>query len=119
MATLKQTKEALEGSIRKWELIEAEIGGDDGANNCPLCKIFNVKYGCKGCPVAFITECDGCNHTPYDDWCDHQSDVHDLYYNIEPFKVECDECKALAHEMLEFLIRLRPIVDVMFDIQER
>ena len=115
MVTRKQTKDALEGSIKKWELIESGIGVDDGVHNCPLCKIFNVnvnEYSCAGCPVDFATSMAGCIDTPYDEWGDHQFDEHSRGL---PVKVECDKCKALAHEMLEFLISLRPVVDAMFD----
>ena len=42
MATYEETKEALEGAIKKWELIYANAGADEGVDNCPLCELFEI-----------------------------------------------------------------------------
>ena len=45
MATYEETKEALEGAIKKWELIYANAGADEGTDNCPLCELFKTRWG--------------------------------------------------------------------------
>lgn len=54
MATYEETKEALEGAIKKWEKIYAGVGVDEGVDNCPLCELFDDD-DCTGCPVDYVT----------------------------------------------------------------
>jgi hypothetical protein len=90
-----RTREALEGSIRKWEAIVAGTGEDLGAINCPLCAEFydredtdsDEKTHCRGCPVHERTGQEHCDGPPYD-WYDGSREA--------------------AREELEFLKSLRP-----------
>lgn len=61
------TRKALKGSIRKWVMIVNGTGIDDGADNCPLCRLF-FDGGCKGCPVAEATGDARCIGSPYELW---------------------------------------------------
>ena len=110
MATYEETKEALEGAIKKWELIYANAGADEGIYNCPLCELFNYDE-CIGCPVDY----GGyymCNGGPYADWHWHQR----MYHASErSFKVQCNKCTEYALSMINYLKSLRPVVDEMFD----
>lgn len=58
------TREALEGSIKKWEAIVDGSGIDAGPQNCPLCQMFWAG-GCRGCPVFDVTDEKDCYGTPY------------------------------------------------------
>lgn len=62
----KRTLTALRGSIAKWKAIVEGFGLDDGAVNCPLCKLFNeFPHFCQGCPVSAEAGGRGCKNTPY------------------------------------------------------
>ena len=70
MKTFKWTEEqkkALRGSIRKWTKVYNGTGADNGADNCPCCKMWNTGEGCGGCPVNTFTGEDECYGTPYRD----------------------------------------------------
>ena len=89
MATYEETKEALEGAIKKWELIYANAGTDEGTDNCPLCELFN-------------DECTGCHRYR------HNSTKNSL-------TIECTRCTEIALNMINYLKSLHPVVDEMFD----
>lgn len=99
-----QTKEALEGSIRKWERILVGESEDHGPLNCPLCRLFNNNRTpdakrCVGCPVAAKTgkECRG---TPYDQWLKvTKNEPHGWAYS--------NAARRAALSMLRFLEALR------------
>lgn len=103
------TREALEGSIKKWESIVAGTGTDRGSENCPLCQKYNRRQNrCGGCPVSEATGLSHCGGTPYDDWeefCDEYG------YDKVAIKYMADEHKAEASERatkeLTFLKSLR------------
>lgn len=62
-----KTLKALKASIAKWEKnVEAETPDDVklGAQNCPLCALFNGN-DCEGCPVAERAGAEFCDNTPY------------------------------------------------------
>lgn len=62
---------ALNGSIMKWRRVANGTMKDDGANNCPLCKLFlkaSENHTCKGCPVNVDTKREGCLGSPYEVW---------------------------------------------------
>lgn len=61
----KQTLAALKSSIRHWERLL--IGADTymGPGYCRLCKIFNERHWCAGCPVYEKTGKRWCEGTPY------------------------------------------------------
>jgi hypothetical protein len=64
-----ETKDALRGSIAKWEAIASGTGKDNGTENCPLCKKFiNQPDMCSGCPVRKKSGSIGCWNTPYETW---------------------------------------------------
>lgn len=90
-----ETREALEGSIAKWEAIVAGTGEDEGSENCPLCHKFHrgghLHY-CRGCPVREVTGRTLCDGTPYIDYAQDDEDG-----GIAAAKAE-----------LEFLKSLRP-----------
>lgn len=115
MATYEETKEALEGAIKKWELIYANAGADEGTDNCPLCELFN--YGeCTGCPVDYVTN-KGCLGGPYLDWFGHHSHSHDS--TKDSLTIECTRCTEIALNMINYLKSLHPVVDEMFDKNDK
>lgn len=81
----RQTREAIEGSVRKWQKIvnclkwkryytdELRRRIDDleqGTGNCPLCKLFyhSSNYDrpyCAECPIVSKANDYGCQSTPY------------------------------------------------------
>lgn len=97
----EKTREALEGSIRKWEAIVAGTGADHGSDNCPLCQMFatNPKLRCVGCPVMAMTGALGCENSPYDELESHRDHCE---------ADECAECRRLQIAELDFLKSLRP-----------
>ena len=107
MATYEETKEALEGSIRKWELIYANAGADEGIDNCPLCELFN----CTGCPVDYVTN-KGCLGGPYSHWYGHHRYRHNS--TKTSLTIECTRCTEIALNMINYLKSLRPVVDGLF-----
>ena len=67
----KSTREALLGSIEKWERIVAGTGEDRGTLNCPLCKKFYFEdrsRPCVRCPVAKKVGNILCRGTPYENY---------------------------------------------------
>lgn len=94
------TLKALKGSIKKWELIVAGKGADDGVANCPLCVEFLSGRGsCDECPVG-----EGCCGTPYDAW----SEVHYARKHPLPFLINDDDSAIAAVLELEYLRSLLP-----------
>ena len=81
----KETKIAVEGSIKKWQNIVDGTGVDEQAKNCPLCLM-----------LADGTNCQG---TPYIDWGDHQLQ----HGHINAVMKGCPICLELAKAELEFL----------------
>lgn len=99
----KETEEALEGSIKKWERIVKSTRALD-ADNCPLCDLYYYK-DCIGCPVHAKTGVRTCTGTPYAPWLDHQNNEHSFKNNHRA--LNCKECLRLARKELKFLISLR------------
>ena len=97
-----KTLKALKGSIKKWKKIEDNLGGDEGADNCELCKKFD---DCTDCPVHLKVKDCGCCSTPYAEWCKHHCNSHNMWN--PPFKIKCKECERLRIKELEFLKSLR------------
>lgn len=109
-----KTRQALEGSIRKWEQIVQGSESDLGGQNCPLCAEFADKSGedaegneiggCFGCPVRKATGWDQCQHTPYSAW------ARATPWRGEKIgrRVEHEAQRWLARAELEFLRSLRP-----------
>jgi hypothetical protein len=111
MATYEETKKALEGSIKKWELIVSGEETDNGTYNCPLCKLF---LECEdGCPVEYDGY-DGCSNPEFMDWYRHIKDNHPVEFENVDRRVLCDICKGHAVAELEYLRSLRSVVDEMF-----
>lgn len=98
-----KTLEALRGSVKKWERIVMGEIADEGAENCPLCALFNDTDRmprCSGCPVAEKTGSGGCFGSPYnDDWM-AVADVDDF--------ANTDDKREAAQKELDFLISLLP-----------
>jgi len=103
----KETLEALEKSIKKWEKIVSGKEGDLGSRNCALCKLFATKdKRCVGCPVYMKTGERLCKKTPYVEWLKHHANEHREF--SEAYIVKCPTCKELAQKELEFLKSLLP-----------
>ena len=96
----EKTREALEGSIAKWQAIVHGTGGDYGVSNCPLCALF-YHQECEGCPVADATGIICCGGSPYDLFAGH-----DIWYL--GIKADTEELQQAAQKELDFLISLRP-----------
>lgn len=105
----KETRDALEGSIEKWEKLAVKVGDgmDRGIADCPLCGLYNAS-GCSSCPVYQRTGKSGCDGTPYADWGGHQAEVHGKSY--VPRWTMCSDCITIAKSMVDFLKSLRPPV---------
>ncbi len=88
------TRDALEGSIRKWEGIVAGTMQDEGRDNCPLCDLY-WSLDCAGCPVKARSGHAFCANTPYF----HYARVH----NVGMTDLE----GPAAQKELEFLRSLR------------
>ncbi len=71
--TNAQVREALQGSIKKWEGIVAGTVEDEGRINCPLCRLFIEEYDCPACPVMVETKLFDCSGSPYADYSDTHS----------------------------------------------
>jgi len=95
----KETLEALDSSIEKWEDIVSGRGSDKGAANCALCQIF-IGKNCVDCPVAESVLTQECWETPYAEWSKHHEFKHRLFY---PYEIRCARCRKLALKELEFL----------------
>jgi len=94
----KKTKQALEGSIAKWEAIVAGTGEDQGVCNCPLCRLFFGK-DCVGCPVMERTGRWCCRGSPYDAWSTlHDEEMPDEKRVAEAAKTELEFLKSLREE---------------------
>lgn len=94
--TEAQIAEALAGSVRKWERIAADEGADEGAANCPLCKLFD-DYRCTGCPVKVRSGWAGCQGTPWSHWSAHHGAKRFPWYARTPEEV------AMAQVFLDYL----------------
>lgn len=100
-----ETRKALDESIEvKWS---GDVV-DDGADNCPLCEIFNTSIGCGECPVKLRTSKSFCLETPYIEWQKHHETAHPI--NAFPIKMVkgCAECVRLRDAERAFLVSLRP-----------
>jgi hypothetical protein len=96
--------EALEKSIEKWQKIYDGTGFDAGVDDCELCIVFNDFLNCTDCPVFIRTGRNFCNGTPYKEWFKHHESKHN---SCHPMRIECEECKRIAKDELDFLISLR------------
>jgi len=117
----KETAEALEGSIKKWERIVEGSGVDQGARNCPLCYLFLSDYKgrcnpmswlieeCVGCPVAEKIGYPGCANTPYGNFRQYFNEYYPAvnHYTYKDAHVFDQESKRLAMVEFEFLKSLR------------
>ena len=103
-------KEALDGSIEKWDrIVKSTDALDKATENCPLCQKYlnSGAPNCSGCPVAKRTGEEGCVGSPYDEWGDHHDTAHDVRYKHEHRIPGCKECMRIAKAELAFLISLR------------
>ena len=94
-------KEALEGSIKKWEQIVEQNGRDLGMKNCPLCELYWGDDSCKGCPVQDYSGMKHCLNTPYEAWMIHHEGKH--LSLLAGKSIVCPSCEELAKKELEFL----------------
>ena len=114
----KETLQALEGSIEKWQHIVGTTEAEDkGVENCPLCAMF-WHGGCKGCPVSEATGRDNCRDSPYTAWAIHirtrVSQVRGIpgHPQIQNHReLGCEVCLELARAELTFLVGLLPDKD--------
>lgn len=92
-------REAIQGSIRKWEDIITGKARDKGFANCPLCeKFFRCRY--EGCPVSRKTGETNCRKTPYETWCSHHKFAHRTQIRKT---IHCPDCAGLALDEIKFL----------------
>lgn len=110
----EQIKKALEGSISKWDaIVESPEAMDEGADNCPLCQLFDSVYGdCRNsggmCIVVKAVGVTGCRKTPYVKWLSHQKRAHLFDSSPDWHRIAgCKTCLKLSKEELEFLKSLR------------
>jgi hypothetical protein len=101
----KQTAEALEKSIKKWEDILNNEDVDLGTKNCALCELFH-HYNCNHCPVKNKSGMTFCNDTPYEKWEIHHEEMHGdpSFTKRQP---NCPICEKLAKDEIDFLKSLR------------
>lgn len=99
--------QALEDSIKKWELIADGVGPDLGEDNCGLClkHNHNIDCECDGCPILLATGKYGCLRAPYHGWINHHKKDHDL--DGFPLYTLCVGCKNIAQNQVAFLKGLR------------
>lgn len=102
-----KTLEALNGSIEKWKAIATGDGEDHGADNCPLCQMFNNAESefCVGCPVFETTGREGCDDTPYHAWLKIGEHISALAGR----KATTERAKEVALEEVRFLESLLPL----------
>jgi hypothetical protein len=115
MSCSKEAKEALIGSIEKWQLIIEGKKIDLGAKNCPLCKLFypfdEADTGlCLRCPIFKKVGKSYCADTPYADWKRHHDENHYLFscfgHCFAGLRVWCEKCREIAQKELDFLKNL-------------
>ena len=95
---------ALEESIEKWKKIANGDGVDNGVEDCALCKLHRRNL-CTNCPIQIKTSNRFCKETPYDEWSNHQYNIHGKNFSRKVHE-NCDECKRIANAELKFLISL-------------
>lgn len=104
---------ALHGSINKWIRIAEWRDLDRGADNCPLCTLYNPGFllsyfpnkACVGCPVRAVTGKSFCKGTPYTHWTNH---LHMSDAPREDRRVFDARSQRLAEVEALFLISLLP-----------
>jgi hypothetical protein len=105
---MDRTKEALAGSIKKWEQIVAGEIADEGAWNCPLCLVFRTTFpsesDCYGCPIFENTGEKYCKDTPYGVWDEYFGWHYVTKHNDR--KAYNKKTKQLAQTELDFLKEL-------------
>ena len=107
----KQTLQALQGSIKKWQRIVVSTEAEDrGTVNCPLCDMFWYR-GCGGCPVRAATGWSLCGGSPYTEWVAHMTGDHSHPGLPKHRHPDCKECLQLARAELDFLVGLLPDKD--------
>lgn len=104
-----ETREALEGSIRKWEGVASGKKGERGTSDCPLCnKFFHQAEGgyCVRCPVYARTGRPGCMESPWTNW------IAASGWSAELGRcADTDAGRNAARAELDFLISLIPKKD--------
>lgn len=108
----KQTLQALEESIQKWEDIINKGIVDFGHKDCALCRIFRKESTnnlmhytkCTGCPIKKKTGYNMCIETPYTDWDNYFIDFkHINYITRSVHCVKDKKSRELAQDELNFL----------------
>ena len=124
----KKTLKALNQSIAKWEKNSVASHPNKvklGADNCPLCKMFNPNLvhpemsfpqqsaiGCAGCPVAEKTKMSFCDGSPYDnavEGLDCWQAGYTSNYKYDPHGQMRAFASAMCGEMTGFLKALLPV----------
>lgn len=95
-------RNAIRGSIEKWEKIAGGEGVDHGPNNCPLCKLF-IDNNCVGCPIFTLTGGIYCDETPYREWYTYVEQEMD-----PPYRVFDKHSKEFARQEVAFLKQFLP-----------
>jgi len=96
-----KTKEAVHGSIKKWNRIIAGTGIDLGRYNCPLCQLFfnrcQQMYNSQTCPFNCFGD------ASYRKWFKHYDKEHRKETDL---KIHCPECKESAIAVRDDLKKL-------------
>lgn len=113
MKMTRETHQALQGSITKWEGITDGTEADRGTENCPLCALFYFSKGCDGCPVKQKTGRSFCDGSPYEDWSNLTASNFRFERENGAYKAfaATAEARAMARRELEFLQSLLPASD--------
>ena len=100
-----KTLKAIQDSVKKWRKVAYKRGVEKGMDTCPLCRIFDDGWYCKGCPVAIVTGDWGCRYTPYEMWSKHLREEHSGLRRRQ-VQSNCAECLRLAEAELAFVMEL-------------
>lgn len=97
-------KEALLGSIKKWENIRDGLAKDNGLKDCPLCQLYYLPpekdpeyLRCKKCPIFIDTGMNLCQGSPYYNW---------FYKEQNPVGAQ----KMIDY--LKYLLKMKPITHI-------
>ncbi|MCK5602962.1 hypothetical protein KAR91_13855 [Candidatus Pacearchaeota archaeon] len=91
-------REALLGSIEKWERILYDGGVDNLDSDCPLCMLY-ADRSCNGCPIKVWGNYEGCVGTPHALWINHKSGRCD----DNRLRVACPLCRSIVAAEIAFL----------------
>ncbi len=112
----EEEKEALEGSVEKWDDILEGEGEDMSDMNCPLCKLHlqESTTKCPKCIVCKETGETGCKGIGWHNWQMHiyEQHKHSMGSNFKGYIIYCPECRTLAQNVRDGLQKILDRVNV-------